>query len=118
MTTPAKPTLLWDGECGFCARWVRLWQKATGEAVDYRPYQEARVEFPQLRAADCAKAVQLILPDGTVLQGAHALFQALTFGGHTRWMLWLYQRCRFFRLCSEAVYRFIAANRSKLSGGK
>src|SRR5438045_4030351 len=28
MTAPDKPTLLWDGECGFCARWIRRWQKA------------------------------------------------------------------------------------------
>jgi predicted DCC family thiol-disulfide oxidoreductase YuxK len=113
MTTPAKPTLLWDGECGFCARWVRRWQKATGEAVDYRTYQEALAEFPQVRAADCVKAVQLVLPNGAVLQGAHAVFQTLAFGGRARLMLWFYQRCRLFRLCSEAVYRFIAGNRSK-----
>ena len=112
MTTPAKPTLLWDGECGFCARWVRRWQKTTGEAVDYRPYQEALADFPQVRAADCVKAVQLVLPSGAVLQGAHAVFQTLAFGGRARWVLWLYQRCRLFRLGAETLYRFIAANRS------
>jgi len=112
MTTPAKPTLLWDGECGFCSRWVRRWQKATGEAVDYRPYQAALADFPQVRAADCVKAVQLVLPNGAVLQGAHAVFQALAFGGRARWVLWLYQRCRLFRLGTETLYRFIAANRS------
>jgi len=113
MTTPAKPTLLWDGECGFCARWVRRWQKATGDAIDYRPYQEALAEFPQVRAADCVKAVQLVLPDGTVLSGAHAVFQTLAFGGRARWLLWLYQRSRWFRWWAEAAYRFVAANRSR-----
>jgi predicted DCC family thiol-disulfide oxidoreductase YuxK len=113
MTPPAKPTLLWDGECGFCARWVRRWQKATGDAVDYRPYQEALAEFPQVRAADGVKAVQLVLPNGTVLSGAHAVFQTLACGGRARWLLWLYQRCRPFRFSAEAVYRFVAANRSR-----
>ena len=114
MKTPAKPTLLWDGDCGFCARWVKRWQKATGETVEYRPYQEALGEFPQVREADSVKAVQLVLADGTLLQGAHAVLQALAFGGHARGSLWLYRRCRLFRLCAEAAYRFIAANRSKL----
>lgn len=113
MTIPAKPTLLWDGECGFCARWVRRWQKATGDAVDYRPYQEALADFPQVREADCVKAVQLVLPDGSILQGAHAVFQALAFGGRVRRLLWLYRNCGLFRSCAEALYRFIAANRSR-----
>jgi predicted DCC family thiol-disulfide oxidoreductase YuxK len=112
MTTPAKPTLLWDGECGFCARWVRRWQKATGDAVDYRPYQDALAEFPQVRAADCVKAVQLVLPNGSILQGAHAVFQALVFGERARLALWLYRHSRVFRFCAEAAYRFVARNRS------
>ena len=114
MTTPDKPTLLWDGECGFCARWIRRWQKATGDAVEYRPYQEALSEFPQVSRADCAAAVQLILPDGLVFAAAHAVLQALALGGRAKRLLALYERCGIFRWCAETAYRFVAANRSWL----
>ncbi len=111
---PDKPTLLWDGECGFCARWIRRWQKATGEAVEYRRYQEALAAFPQVSPEDCAAAVQLILPDGRVVAAAHAVLMALAIGGHARQVLALYERSEIFRRCADTAYRFVAAHRSWL----
>lgn len=112
MTTPTKPTLLWDGECGFCSRWIRRWQKATGDAVVYRPYQTALSEFPQVTEAECASAVRLVLPDGRVFSAAHAVLLALSIGGRAKWLLALYQRSGFFRSFAETAYRFVATNRS------
>ena len=54
---PLKPTMLWDGECGFCYHWILRWQKATGDTVEYYPYQEVLSEFPQVSEADCKAAV-------------------------------------------------------------
>src|SRR5437773_2587310 len=34
---PAKPLLIFDGECGFCRRWIERWQAKTGDRIDYRP---------------------------------------------------------------------------------
>ena len=39
-TTSRLPLLAYDGGCGFCAYWVRYWQRLTGERVRYAPYQE------------------------------------------------------------------------------
>lgn len=108
--------MLWDGDCGFCFRWIQRWKKATGDAVVYRPYQEALQEFPQVREEDCRQAVQLILPDGRVFQAAHAVLQSLVIGGKAGWMLKLYHRSGLFRWLTERLYRFVARNRSWLPG--
>lgn len=111
-----RPTMLWDGDCGFCFRWIQRWKKATGDAVEYRPYQEALQEFPQVREEDCRQAVQLVLPDGRVLQAAHAVLQSLAIGGKAVWMLRLYHHSGVFRWLTEKFYRFVAHNRSWLPG--
>lgn len=114
LNKPAKPTMLWDGDCGFCAHWILRWQKATGDAVEYRTYQDALPDFPQVGEAESKKAVQLVLPDGHVLSAAHAVLQSLAVGGHSRDLLALYERSRIFRWLTESAYRFVAANRSWL----
>ena len=116
MTKPEKPTMLWDGDCGFCGRWIRRWKKLTGSAVDYRRYQDALEDFPQVREEDCRRAVQLVLPDGRVLSAAHAVLRALDAGGRFPFLHSTYQKSRIFRACAETAYRFVAANRSWLPG--
>lgn len=108
--------MLWDGDCGFCSRWIRRWQKATGDTVEYRPYQDALQEFPQVKEADCRQAVQLVLPDGRIFQAAQAVLKSLAIGGRSMWMLRLYERSRFFRWFTERLYRWVARNRSWLPG--
>lgn len=112
---PHKPTMLWDGDCGFCFRWIRRWQKITGDAVEYYPYREKLSELPQVSEADCKVAVQLVLPDGRVLSAAHAVLQSLSIAGRAKRLLALYERSRFFRGWAEGVYRFVAVNRFWLS---
>jgi len=109
-----KPTMLWDGDCRFCFHWIQRWNKATGDAVLYRPYQEALPEFPQVKEEDCRQSVQLVLEDGRVLKAAHAVLQSLALGGRSGWMLKYYERSRFFRWVTESLYRFVASNRSWL----
>jgi len=108
------PTMLWDGDCAFCRDWILRWQKITGGRVTYRPYQEALADFPQVGEEECRNAVQLVLPDGRVLSGAHAVLESLAIGGRHRWMLRCYVRSRGFRHLTEAMYRFVARNRNWL----
>jgi predicted DCC family thiol-disulfide oxidoreductase YuxK len=111
---PEKPTLLWDGECGFCAHWIRRWEKWVGESIDYRTYQDALSDFPQVDAVACAKAVQLVLLDGHVVSAAHAVLQSLALGGRAKGLLARYERSPAFRRFTESTYRFVAANRNWL----
>ena len=37
----AKPTLLYDGECGFCSMWIERWRAIRGDRVEYVTWQES-----------------------------------------------------------------------------
>jgi predicted DCC family thiol-disulfide oxidoreductase YuxK len=111
---PAKPILIWDGDCGFCAHWIRRWEGWVGDAVEYRPYQEVLGEFPQVEELECRKAVQLVLTDGSVLSAAHAVLKSLSLGGRAPRLLAAYEHSAVCRWIMETGYRFVAANRSWL----
>ncbi len=111
---PAQPLLVWDGDCRFCGRWVRRLKKRTPEYLDTAPYQEVMTRFPEVGESAFAEAVHLIEPDGRVFRGAAAVFRVLK--DVRGWsLLWrCYRRWGFFRALSEAVYRWVARNRSWL----
>jgi predicted DCC family thiol-disulfide oxidoreductase YuxK len=68
------PTLVYDGECGFCRRAmerVRRWDRE--HRLRYVPFQdEARVARFGVPLPALAAAMHLILPDGRVYAGADA----------------------------------------------
>ncbi len=75
--------MIYDGDCGFCRGWIRRWQLATGDRVEYAPFQEAAERFPHIPREQFARAVHLIEPNGDVLTGARAVFRSLAFGEQT-----------------------------------
>ncbi|MBI4352034.1 MAG: DUF393 domain-containing protein [Elusimicrobia bacterium] len=116
MTEEIKtPIMLYDGDCAFCRGWVEKWRGATGGAVRYEPYQLAGRDYPQVTAAQCAEAVQLILPGGAVFSGAYAVFKALALGGKRSWPLWFYEKAPLFGPAAEWFYRLVARHRTFFS---
>jgi predicted DCC family thiol-disulfide oxidoreductase YuxK len=111
----AKPLLIFDGDCGFCRKWIRRWQRLTGDRVDYAPYQEVESRFPQISKAQFEQAVQLIETDGSVKSGAYAVFSSLAHRPGLRWLRLLYERVPGVRLITEAAYRVVARNRRLFS---
>jgi predicted DCC family thiol-disulfide oxidoreductase YuxK len=110
-----RPTFVFDGDCGICRTWVDYWRRLTGDAVVYRPYQEAAGDFPAIPAAEFRRASQLIEPDGTVLAGAAATFKLLTYArGRALWW-WLYAHVPGFAPLSEAAYAFLSTRRGLLA---
>jgi predicted DCC family thiol-disulfide oxidoreductase YuxK len=108
----SRPTLVYDGDCAFCAYWARYWQKLTGGRVDYRPYQQAAEHYPAIPRAEFQRAVQYIAPDGRRASAAEASFLTLSHAhGKTIWLA-LYGNLPGFAAVSEWVYAFIAAHRS------
>lgn len=108
-----RPLMLFDGDCGFCRAWVARWRQYTGEAVDYVPYQEAVDHFPALTRADCAEAVHLVEPDGTITRAAAAVFRALELGGRA-FGARCYRASGVVRHLTEAGYRWVAVHRGGL----
>ena len=111
----ARPTLVYDGDCGICRYWVDYWRGLTGERVIYRPYQEAAVDFPTIPLEAFQRAIQLIEPDGKVYSGAAASYRVLRHApGRAAWW-WSYAHLPGFAAASEWSYAFIARRRGLLN---
>jgi predicted DCC family thiol-disulfide oxidoreductase YuxK len=115
--TPAKPMVLYDGDCGFCKLWIRRWQQSTGDAVDYIAFQDGRTAqlFPELSCEQLAAAVHLIQTDGAVYQGAEAVFRLLAVNPSRQWPLHLYQEFPPAARATEGAYRVVAGHRMLFS---
>ena len=107
-----RPLLVFDGDCSFCKAWIHYWKGLTGDRLLYEPYQEAGSRFPGIPKEQFASAVQLILPNGEVRSGAHAVFSALESVPGNGWMLRLYDHVPGVEAVTEAGYRVVARNRS------
>jgi predicted DCC family thiol-disulfide oxidoreductase YuxK len=108
---PPKPLLVFDGDCSFCRLWIDRWKAMTGERVDYAAFQQAADAFPEIPAEHFKQSVQLILPDGEVFGGAHAVFRTLAQAPGEGWMLRLYLQLPGAAAVCERAYRFVARRR-------
>jgi predicted DCC family thiol-disulfide oxidoreductase YuxK len=117
VTLPAKPVLIFDGDCNFCRRWILRWQQATGERVEYIPLQDPTVaqRFPELTRERCEQAVQFIDTDGHIYSAAEAVFRAMAVAPCKRWPLWCYQQMPGVAPITEGMYRFVAKHRTGFS---
>jgi predicted DCC family thiol-disulfide oxidoreductase YuxK len=106
-----KPLLAYDGDCGFCRRWIARWRAATGDAVDYEPFETVAARHKDVPRETFQGAVQWFGPGGERAQGARAVFLALSRGPGRGWPLWAYRRVPGFAAVSEAAYRLVASRR-------
>ena len=107
---PERPLLIFDGDCGFCRMWIARWRSMTGPSVDYAPSQEVGARFPEIPGEAFRKSVQLVLPDGRVLPGAHGVFATLAVAGRSGGLS-AYERLPGFAPLTEAAYRLVANHR-------
>jgi len=110
-TDPRAPLLAYDGDCGFCAYWVRYWRRLTGDRVRYAPYQEIAAGHPEVPEAEFARAIQLFEPDGARASGAGAAFRVLARVPGRGTGLWLYRHLPGFAWLPEAAYTLVAHHR-------
>lgn len=107
-----KPILIYDGNCGFCRKWVERWRALSADTVDYAPYQEVADRFPQISKEEFAEAVKFVDQDERIYSAAEAVFQLMRHneaGGG--WVLRLYKYFPGFSSASEFAYRIIAGHR-------
>jgi lipase maturation factor 1 len=114
---PAKPLMVFDGDCNFCGMWIRRWQQLTGHAVDYLPSQDPRIaaQFPEIPREHFHASVQLIEPDGMVFSGAQAVFRGLAKNSNMNWPLALYRSSGSLAVVTEHAYQFVAGHRTVFS---
>ncbi len=113
-----RPTLIYDGECAFCLRWVDRFRRWTPEGA-VRFLSLAEEEAPRLagRTRDqLLEAMHLVTPAGDVFAGAAAVREVLV---HVPWG-------RFPRMAfrlpggmfvANRVYRWVAARRRNIGCG-
>ncbi len=110
-TPPAKPLMVWDGDCHFCRRWIERWREMTAGHVDYEPFQTSAVRFPAIPRIEFEEAVQFIETDGRVFRAAEAVYRSLGYSRCHKWVASFYDRVRRFATFSEGAYSFIARHR-------
>jgi lipase maturation factor 1 len=112
---PAKPLLIFDGNCHFCRRWIERWRELTAGAVEYAPSQEVAERFPEIPGEAFERSVQFIDTDGTVFSGAEAVFRSLGQKRSRRWMIWCYEHVPAFAVITDTAYRLVARHRMTAS---
>ncbi|HKY32575.1 MAG TPA: DUF393 domain-containing protein [Candidatus Polarisedimenticolia bacterium] len=114
-----RATLLYDGDCGLCRRWVaRLERRDARGLLETIPFQDPGVSsrFPALSREALEREVHLVLPGGRVERGAAALPHVLRRLPRWRRVAWVVELPGISALAG-AVYRAVARNRGRLGGG-
>ena len=110
----ARSTLLYDGECSFCACWVERLKGITKDQVEYLPFQSSPKQFPKILIEDCERSIHLIDTKGNVFKGAEAIFRILACVPGRTWPLWMYENTPGFALVAERFYQMVSKNRKFL----
>ena len=108
---PAKPLLIWDGDCDFCRFWIERWREMTAGKVDYITYQEVGERFADIPRNEFTRSLVLIQPDGTAFFAAEAVYRSLGYRRSREWLAWSYDHVPAFAAVSETGYAFIARHR-------
>ncbi|UCC55740.1 MAG: lipase maturation factor family protein [Gammaproteobacteria bacterium] len=105
------PLLVYDGDCAFCAYRVRYWERLTGAAVRYEPYQEVVGRYPDISMEDPRQSLQWITPEGERYRGAAAAIRVLAAGGRPA-PQFCYRHLPGCAVLAEAWYHFIDRHRA------
>jgi predicted DCC family thiol-disulfide oxidoreductase YuxK len=108
-----RPLLIYDGDCGYCTRWISRWRKWTEGRVIYAPTCEAASAYPRIPAERFKESVVLVEPDGRVSFGAEAVARSLAVRAPGQVLLWIYERVPGAGGLAEAAYRFVARRRGR-----
>lgn len=118
--TAAGPTLVYDGDCGFCTRCVRFVERRLSPPRATRlqviAWQEADLDVLGVQREDAEKAVQWVAASGRVSAGAEAVARLLRNAGGPWSVAGSLLLVPPVRWGAERVYRLIAANRGRLPG--
>jgi predicted DCC family thiol-disulfide oxidoreductase YuxK len=110
---PARPVLVYDGDCRFCRMWIERWRDATGDSVEYLAQQspECASRFPQLDPVALQEAVHRVDTEGRVTRGAEAVLQTLADAPGWGRVARLGLESPVFLGIAEQLYRVVARNR-------
>lgn len=113
---PSRGWVLYDGQCGFCSRWLRFWRPTlTRHGFSAVPLQEPWVaQHFQLPSEELFYDLRLLLLDGHTAAGADVYLQV----ARTIWWAWPFYAISSlpgFNRLIHTGYRWFARNRYHIS---
>lgn len=111
MSVPVRPTLVFDGECGFCRRMAARWRKLFDAKIDFVSFDECLL--PVAKTEEFHSMVRFVGPEGTIYGGAAAVSEMLAFAGHPFWLK-LY-RLPVLHWMADTAYHFVGTHRKFLA---
>jgi len=79
--------------------------------VDFVPYQEVTIKYPQAPKKDYSSSVVLFTPAGNSYQAAAAVYRFYAEYPWRGWAFWAYQKFRGFSVFSEWGYHLVSNHR-------
>ena len=103
-----------------CMRWmgrVRSWD--SNGVFEYLPLQDPSIpdRFPDLTSDALEREMHVIGPEGRVWAGAEAVERIVALLPLGRWISWIFA-LPLARPIADRVYRWVAANRSRMGCGE
>lgn len=120
VTEPAKPVIIYDGECNFCLSGIRrIRDRDQADQFLYTPRQTQDLLglHPQLAEIESNSGMRLIDQSGKVHCGADAVYQIYRRIGKYRYITWIYL-VPIIRTLLKGIYLIISKNRSRLGRTK
>lgn len=111
---PQQNTMVWDGECSFCAYWIEYWSGLKGNSnINFIPYQEASSFFKDIDVSEFRKASRFIDTNGKIHSGPHSAFKSLS-SSSSFWRLLnnRYEKSKSFKAVADKAYNYLASHRS------
>ena len=115
--TDGLPLLVFDGDCAFCTRSVRILERRVRRRPTIRAWQTLDLPSLGLTEEMCTEAVQLVQVDRSVVSAHIAVARTLIFGGRGWAVLGRLMLLPGVRHLAGVVYRWVARNRHRLPGG-
>ena len=114
-----RPVLVYDGDCGICTRFARLSTRLRRRRGDYAvaPWQTLDLGALGLTAQQCDAAVQWVAADGSVSSSQDAVARSLLAAHPALRPVGALILAPGVNALAGVVYRWVAANRSRLPGG-
>ena len=112
----AHGLLIFDGECGFCRRWVRHMTSWFAKHPTPIAWQQANLGDLGLTAEQCNAAVQFVSADLRISSGSDAAARVLIVAGLPFNIAGFIMLAPGVRIIAQWAYRWVANNRRRFKG--
>lgn len=112
---PVPPFFLYDGDCGFCQKWVRWLQQRVHDGVEFVPFQAVQDLTPYgLTILDVQSASYWIEDWGDAFRGNRSIARVLKRAGGPWKIIGTVLELPGVRWRAAAAYVMISRNRHRL----